>query len=130
LAGRHALIFFSSLRIMLEPDYRLSWSTMGKLCLIYMNLMTAFTVINFNLAVLSAFIPGMAAPFEYSPGPDALIDAIYFSIVLMTTVGFGDIHPLTTVARIIVAGECLVSYVMFALLVGLVVRGVSSSQNE
>jgi voltage-gated potassium channel len=104
----------------------MTWGTLGKLCLIYINLMTAIIVINFNLVIMSTLIPGMDQPFAFSSGSEALIDAIYFSIVLMTTVGFGDIHPLSAVAKCIVAVECLVGYVMFAVLIGLVVRGVSS----
>ncbi len=54
----------------------------------------------------------------------SLIDHLYFSIVVMTTLGFGDISPLTPAARIAVAAECLTSYVMFALMLGIITRGI------
>ncbi len=54
----------------------------------------------------------------------SLVDHLYFSIVVMTTLGFGDISPLTPMARIAVAVECLTSYVMFALMLGVITRGI------
>ena len=53
-----------------------------------------------------------------------LADYLYFSVVVMTTLGFGDIYPATTAARIIVAMQCLTSYVMFALMIGIITRGI------
>ena len=54
------------------------------------------------------------------------MDVLYFTIVLMSTVGFGDLVPLTAPAKFVVSVQCLVSYVMFALVVGLVVRGIAA----
>jgi hypothetical protein len=43
----------------------------------------------------------------FDPGIDTPIDAIYFSIVSITTLGFGDIKPTSQIMRLIVAIEVL-----------------------
>lgn len=127
LVARHVTRFFVSLRVMLAPDYRLTWVSLGRLILTYGNLMAAFSIINLNLAIGAGFLAEGEPAFAFSTGPDILVDVLYFSVVLMTTVGFGDIAPLTPLAKAVVAVECLLSYVMFALAIGLVVRGIEET---
>ncbi len=56
-----------------------------------------------------------------------MINALYFSVVVMTTLGFGDIVPLTPDAKMVVVLQCLTSYIMFALMIGILMRGIVSS---
>ena len=42
----------------------------------------------------------------------------------MTTLGFGDITPVTADAKLVVALEVVIAYLMFALLIGTITRGI------
>ncbi len=66
--------------------------------------------------IIGAPIPAMKT--------DNLFNALYFTIITLTTVGYGDFIPLTYFGKMIVALECLTSYVMFGLMIGLVARGI------
>lgn len=57
----------------------------------------------------------------FSGGITSLTDALYFSIVTFTTLGYGDIQPVGPV-RLICAIEALMGSIFLAVLVGLVFR--------
>lgn len=60
-----------------------------------------------------------AIPDQFAPSrPDSFVHALYFSIITMTTVGFGDITPVTDCARMLVAVEALFGIFMIAVLLG------------
>lgn len=52
----------------------------------------------------------------------SLIDALYFSVVSLTTVGYGDITPHTTPGKLFVMGYLLVGIGIIAALVNTVLR--------
>jgi hypothetical protein len=52
----------------------------------------------------------------------SFIDTIYFSGITLTTLGYGDIHPVSEIGRIVATSQALLGY----LLLGLGVYGVSS----
>jgi hypothetical protein len=54
------------------------------------------------------------------------VQAIYFSTVVMTTVGFGDITPTTTAGRLVVSVEAITGFVLLALLTSTLYRRFSS----
>lgn len=49
--------------------------------------------------------------------PLTKIDALYFAVTLSTTVGFGDIHPVTQFARLIVTLQMILSFVITAVVI-------------
>lgn len=49
------------------------------------------------------------------------IDFLYFSIITVTTTGYGDIHPLTNFARIITMTEIVAG---FSIILGSIIYGV------
>ena len=49
---------------------------------------------------------------------------IYFSVVTFTTLGYGDIVPLSVLGKVLVLIEVMVGYVMLGLLVGIISRRV------
>lgn len=63
-----------------------------------------------------------AVPDQFGPSrPDSPMHALYFSIITMTTVGFGDITPATDCTRILVAVEALFGIFMIAVLLGVLI---------
>jgi hypothetical protein len=58
------------------------------------------------------FEPGVAQSFPRQP-----THMIYFSFTTLTTVGFGDIHPITPAARALTVAEALVGQLYIAILI-------------
>ncbi|WP_292436152.1 potassium channel family protein [Methylobacter sp.] len=68
-----------------------------------------------------------AALFRYqsvwNPGAfdrpiETTLDSFYFSVVTLATVGYGDIHPVGSVAKILVIIEVLLGILLLAIMVG------------
>ncbi|MEH6637548.1 MAG: NAD-binding protein [Halioglobus sp.] len=55
---------------------------------------------------------------QFSPKIDNLLDAVYVSVVTMTTVGFGDFTPTTTDARLFLVSLILLSIALLSTAVG------------
>ena len=58
------------------------------------------------------FEPGVAESFPRQPS-----HLIYFSFTTLTTVGFGDVHPVTPAARALTVAEALVGQLYIAILI-------------
>jgi hypothetical protein len=58
------------------------------------------------------FEPGVAQTFPRQPS-----HLIYFSFTTLTTVGFGDIHPVTPAARALTVAEALIGQLYIAILI-------------
>lgn len=57
-----------------------------------------------------------------SEGAANLFDYLYFSIIVTTTVGLGDIVPITTLGKILVAIQGFLGFLMLGTFVGLLQR--------
>jgi Ion channel len=55
-------------------------------------------------------------------------DALYFTVTVFSTVGFGDITPMTEVARLVVAGQMVTDVVIIGLGVRIIVGAVRIGQ--
>ena len=72
------------------------------------------TRIMFTIICIAFISAGLIYEVEKdaSGGIDTFFDAIYFAVVAVTTVGFGDIVPITTQGRVIVLGMILTGIVV------------------
>jgi voltage-gated potassium channel len=109
----------------LEPGHYPSWRDVGTVGHLFATMLAAFTLINLSIGYFHNYFPDKPVAFTSSSVQvEGLVDYLYFSIVVMTTLGFGDIAPATPVAKLVVAMECLTSYVLFALMLGVITRGI------
>jgi voltage-gated potassium channel len=87
----------------------------------------AFTLVNISLDELAAIHAGLdpeSSSVLFANHSGSILDHLYFSVVVMTTLGFGDIHPIATASKVMVSIPCVTSYVMFALMLGIITRGI------
>lgn len=80
---------------------------------------------------LAYFFLSQRSDEAFRPGALGLLDSVYFSVVTAATVGFGDISPVTPVAKILVICEILASFVYTVFIFSLLaagLRGKSASQ--
>ncbi len=125
LTALHVRAFFRRVVRLLAPGNYATWRDVQAVVHVWLSLIAAFTLLNRTAQPLrEAF--GHAGDSFRGAGANQLIDFFYFTIVVMTTLGFGDIVPEARGARMLVAAECLTSYVMFALSIGIMTRGVRS----
>jgi voltage-gated potassium channel len=71
-------------------------------------------IVLFAYAVFGTYYLGA----QFSPKIDNLVDAVYVSVVTMTTVGFGDFTPTTTDARLFLVSLILLSIALLSTAVG------------
>ncbi|MFI9785968.1 potassium channel family protein [Kitasatospora sp. NPDC051984] len=69
------------------------------------------TLLSGALVVFSAAYLGMSKQPGELVGLDTKVDALYFTVITMATVGYGDIHPSGQVARIVVMLQLLYTLV-------------------
>lgn len=55
-----------------------------------------------------------------------IVESFYFSTIVVTSLGFGDITPSTDIGRIIVALEAIIGFVTFATLISMIFRRITS----
>ena len=58
-------------------------------------------------------------------GIETIVDSFYFSTIALSTVGFGDITPLTQVGRAVVAGQGVLGFFLFATLASMLFRKIA-----
>jgi hypothetical protein len=54
----------------------------------------------------------------------SFVDAFYFTVITLTTVGYGDITPTTEIGRVAVALEAFVGFVLLATLASMIYRKI------
>lgn len=81
-------------------------------------------------SVLESFYPdsfsGLIKDNEWTKA----VDFLYFSLMIFTTVGFGDITPQTMLARVMVSSEILVSFGMLVIAVNFFRGGKEEAKKE
>lgn len=122
-------IFIDKISSLLRPNVMATPSDLGEFANFFINLIITFTVINLCANTVHNTL-NIGPAFNFGTGITAIIDAVYFSIITMTTVGYGQIVPHTAIARIIVSVECLTSYLMLGIMIGIITRGINFNQDE
>jgi len=75
----------------------------------------------FGLACAAAYLvvyDVAPAAFRLAVGKDPRLELVYFSFVTLTTVGYGDITPITPTARSLAIAEALIGQLFPAVLIG------------
>jgi len=124
LAG-HVRVFVRHTARVLLPGHSATWHDVGELARIYMTMLAGFTLVNASLEATHLMLGG-SAPFGFGQDEGELfLNSLYYTVVSMTTLGFGDIVPVTWDGKLTLIIQSLVSYVMFGLMIGIITRGVS-----
>ncbi len=76
----------------------------------------SYVLFNVIFAFLYWLQPGSVA----NARPGSFPDAFFFSVQTMATIGYGDMHPATLYANLVVTGEVLLGLTGFALATGLI----------
>ena len=95
--------------IFLEPEYNnLKYSYKRNLILVIINYIEI--TLGFAVIYLHGFTKGVTEL-------NTPIDAIYFSFISTTTVGYGDMYPITNWSKIICATQSLISFLFVVFLI-------------
>lgn len=126
----HLRIFNHHIVKMLKPGNIATWAEVSELMRIYITMLAGFTLLNATMEGAHLLL-GSTPPFGFMVnGGDIFLNSFYYTVVTMTTLGFGDIVPQTWDGKLLLIFQCLVSYVMFALMVGIITRGVISARDN
>lgn len=126
----HVRAFAADVVNILKPGNHATWHEVAELLRIYLTMLAGFTLVNATLEV-GHLLTGTTMPFDFGASEGELfLNAFYFTVVTMTTLGFGDIVPKTWDAKLLLILQSLISYVMFALMVGIITRGVLKRKTQ
>lgn len=81
--------------------------------------LSALTIVNYSFRSAFGLVLG-GEPVQ------SFIECFYFSTIVVTTLGFGDITPTTDLGRIVVALEAMVGFLTFTLLVSMAFRRITN----
>ncbi|WP_319583159.1 potassium channel family protein [uncultured Pseudodesulfovibrio sp.] len=115
---------------LLKPNSEITWGDVNELLRIYLATLIGFTLVNAAMDGLH-ILAGNTPPFNFmGQGGELFLNALYYTVVTMTTLGFGDIVPHTWDGKVLLIVQSLLSYFMFAFMIGIITRGVTSGSNR
>ena len=120
--------FAGKLSSLLRQNTLATRKDIGEFANFFINLIISFSVINLSLNTLHNDL-GWKPAFNFGDGFAAVIDAFYFSVITITTVGYGNIVPQTLLSRFIVALECLTGYIILGIMIGIITRGITARKD-
>ncbi len=92
-----------------------------------------FTRILFTLFAIIFIYSGLIYQVEHSVNPEVFttfVDATYFAIVTMTTVGFGDVTPVSQIGRLLTVLMILTGIALIPWQVGDFIKRIVKTSNE
>ena len=93
---------------------------------------TIFTRILFTLFTIVFIYSGLIYQVEHPVNPQVFttfVDAMYFSIVTMTTVGFGDVTPVTQIGRLLTVLMILTGIALIPWQIGDLIKRIIKTAN-
>ncbi|MCL2343287.1 MAG: ion channel [Firmicutes bacterium] len=69
-------------------------------------------------SILYLYLPNAFSGLSGNTPLDECVNVIYFSVTTLATVGFGDIYPTATIAKVFVSIEMMSFFVFFVLILG------------
>jgi voltage-gated potassium channel Kch len=91
------------------------------LLLNYAEIIIGFSVLFLATGSIGKLDPEMATEITLS----SRLDAIYFSVVTITTLGYGDFHPISPLGRLLALAETAMGILLLVLVLGTFLQGVS-----
>jgi hypothetical protein len=127
--GSLSIMFYMTLKRTLRPGridgYRVLGGIAGYL-LIGLTWTFAYQLLIQHSPGAIHFEPGLAEGLPRQPS-----ELLYFSFITLSTVGFGDVHPVTPVARALTVAEALVGQLYIAILIAsLVAMALQARSSE
>lgn len=119
--------FAGKLSALLRQNTLATRKDIGEFANFFINLIISFSVINLSLNTLHNDLNWEPA-FNFGKGFAAVIDSFYFSVITITTVGYGNIVPQTLLSRFVVALECLTGYIILGIMIGIITRGITAQR--
>ncbi|MCD0462819.1 ion transporter [Roseiconus lacunae] len=123
-------------RMMSDADelWHAVWNARHKIIVFLIVVMVAVTISGTLMYFVETIVPALVAgvrPEQYDSRFDSIPQAMYWAIVTMTTVGYGDIVPTTTTGKVISATLILLGYSLIIVPSGFVTAELSSrSESE
>jgi len=122
--------FLRFIRILKIVRYSHSLKTFGRIIQEKRkDLLMAFFLILFLVVMSSYFI--YIAESEVQPGKyDSIPECLYWSIITLTTVGYGDVFPVTTLGKVFTAMIAILGVGLMALPTGIIISGFLKQRSE
>ncbi|MBR2672167.1 MAG: ion transporter [Oscillospiraceae bacterium] len=117
---------FRTLRVAKAMRYSKSFTIIAKVIKNSKEALVAVITLAFGYILVSALIIFNVEPDSFN----TFFDAIYWATVSLTTVGYGDIYPVSTAGRIITMISSLFGIAIVALPAGIITAGYMSALEE
>ena len=114
------------LRVLKAMRYSRSFEIIGKVLRTSRDSLIAVCALAGGYILLSALIIFNVEPESFK----TFFDAVYWATVSLTTVGYGDIYPVTTIGRIITMASSIFGIAIVALPAGIITAGYMNELNN
>lgn len=125
-----SLQLFSALRVIKVAQYMDSFQTIGKVLRNKRNeLLGGMSIVLFVLVLFSVLVYNL----EHATQPDKfdnLPDTLYWGVITMTSVGYGDMSPVTSAGKLFGAALAVLGVMSFAIPVGIIAGGFMDLEKE
>ena len=86
---------------------------------------TASIAFVFLISLINYFFQHSLGLMLNSKPVDTFVEALYFSVIVITSLGFGDITPTTQIGQVVVSLEAVSGFFMFAVLASMLYRRIA-----